>query len=370
MKRRHNAAIAAGVTGVLVAIGLAAAYDARGTPLWPGSRYTTADRDRAVRRGLFYIYSVAADPNYFRDWGADLMWAFHNIESTSGNRELSELAWRMGHERAREWRRLYPKVPPNASSDEIADLVYGSYTADLLGVPEPAMHEALRRAAARFTPADYLYFDPGREPPPADMPHECPRCGRQNARGVRQCPRCGTELTMRTRYGIFTDALIDTFSGDKYGIPVGGRYADVLRWVPSMRPYPARRTVSDEEYYDAVYSVTHLVYTYNNYNQNLLSPGCFPQEFAYLKANLTEAIRDRDEETLGEYMDSLQAFGMTFADPLLQKGVDYLLSRQNPDGSWGDPHYPEIYGRYHTTWTSLGGLQSFRWTRVLGCPGR
>ena len=93
-----------------------------------------------------------------------------------------------------------------------------------------------------------------------------------------------------------------------------------------------------------------------------------PQEFAYLKANLTQAIRDRDAETLGEYMDTLQAFGLTFSDPLIQKGVDYLLSTQNSDGSWGDLHDPDVYGRYHTTWTSLGGLQSFRWTRVLSCP--
>ena len=343
--------------------------DARGAALWRGSRYTTADRDRAVRRGLFFVYSVARDSSSFRDWGADLLWAFHNIESTSGNRELSELAWRMGHERAKEWRRIHPHVPADASVGEISDLVSGSYTADLLGVPDAAMHDALARAAGRFTPTDYLYFDPAREPPPADIPDKCPRCGRQNARGAHTCAHCGAKLTMRTRYGLFIDALITTFGGDHYHVAQGGRYADVLRWLPSMRPYPARGTVSDDEYYDAVYSISHVVYTYNNYNQNRVSADCFPQEFAYMKANLKEAIRDRDPETLGEYMDTLQAFGMTFADPLLQTGAAYLLSQQNPDGSWGDPHYPEVYGRYHTTWAALGGLQSFRWRGVMGCPG-
>jgi hypothetical protein len=345
-----------------------AIVDGRGTPLWPGSRYTTADRDRAVRSGLYYVYSVATTPSVFGEWGGDLLWAFHNVHSTSGNRELSDLAWRMGHERAREWRRLYPKVPAQPGVGDIAELVNGSYTAELLGVPDPAMREALGRAAARFTPADFLYFDPARDAPPADMPARCPRCGRQNERGVHTCTKCGAALSMRPRYDLFTDAMIMTFGGDGYGVPIGGRYADVLRWLPTMRPYPARSSISEDEYYEVLNSVTHVVYTVNSYNLYRIQPACFPQEFAFLKANLPVAIQEHDPETLGEYMDTLQAFGMTFSDPLLQKGVDYLLSVQNPDGSWGDLHDPDIYNRYHATWTSLGGLQSFRWRRVLPCP--
>jgi hypothetical protein len=356
------------IAGCVIGAVAWAMVDARGTPLWPGSRYTTAERDRAVRRGLFFVYTVATNPGNFRDWGMDLLWAFHNVHSTSGNRELSELAWRMGHERAQEWRRLHPRVPADATVGQIDDLASGSYTAELLGVSDPAMREALRQAAARFTPAEHLYFDPAREAPPADIPDRCPRCGRQNARGAHTCTRCGARLTMRTPHGLFTDALISTFGGDGYGVWLGARYVDVLRWLPAMRPYPARGTVSDDDYYDAVYAVTHVVYTYNSYNVDRVSPDCFPQEFAYLKANLTEAIRDRDAETLGEYMDTLQAFGLTFSDPLIQQGVDYLMSTQNPDGSWGNPKDPDVYDRYHTTWTSLGGLQSFRLRRVLPCP--
>ncbi len=367
MKRLGVAAVVS--VAALAAI-LAAAYSTRGAPLWPGSRYTTADRDRAVRRGLFYIYSVATTPKVFGDWGGDLLWAFYNVESTSGNRELSELAWRMGHERAREWRRLHPQVPAQADAGDIAELVNGSYTADLLGVPDVVMHEALLRAAAHFTNADILLFDPAREAPPADLPVRCPKCGRQNERGVHTCTRCGTMLTMRSRYDLFTDAMITTFGSNAYGVPIGGRYTDVIRWLPTMRPYPARESISEDEYYDVLNTVTHVVYTANSYNLYRISPGCFPEEFAFLKGNLTVAIREHDPETLGEYMDTLQAFGLTFSDPLLQKGVNYLLSVQNADGSWGDVKDPDIYDRYHATWTSLGGLQSFRWREVLGCAGR
>jgi hypothetical protein len=356
---------------LLLLAGIAAALivnDARGKPLWQGSRYTSADRDRAVRRGLLYIHRVATNPGTFQEWGTDLIWAFQNIQSTIADRELSELAWRMGHERAQEWRRLHSKISDNADADTVYDLANGSYTAELLGVPDPAMREALRKAAARFSATDFLLFDPAREGPPSDVPEECRRCGHQNARGVQTCAKCGAPLRMRTRYGLYTDALIATFGGDGYGVTLGSSYADVLRWFPSLHSYPIRGSVKEGEYYDAVYCVTHLIYTYNGYNLKRLSPACFPEEYAYLRENLTQAVRDHDAETLGEYMDTLQAFGMTFSDPLLQQGANYLLSVQNPDGSWGDPSEKDVYSRYHTTWTSLGGLQSFRWKEVLPCP--
>ncbi len=306
--------------------------------LWPGARFTTADRDRAMRRGLFFLYSVARQPDTFRDWGHDLLSAFFNIASTNADRAISELAWRMGHERALAWRAQHRGIPAGADADDIANLVYGSDAAELLGVPDSSLHNALCRAAARFSAADYLGFDPKQGPPPADQ-----------------------------RYPLFQDALINAYTFDHFGAPLGVHYADVLHWVAAMRPYPPR-VAGRRAYYHAVYTVTHIVYTYNGYNQSRISPQCFPQEFAYLNANLSQAIEDQDPETLGEYLDSLQAFGLTWADARVRRGVESLLSAQNPDGSWGDPGERDMYARYHTTWTALGGIQAFRWTRVLPCP--
>ncbi|HEY2016923.1 MAG TPA: hypothetical protein VGH38_25640, partial [Bryobacteraceae bacterium] len=59
---------------------------------------------------------------------------------------------------------------------------------------------------------------------------------------------------------------------------------------------------------------------------------------------------------------------LTNDDPHIRAGFDYLLSVQNPDGSWGDVKDPDPYGRYHPTWTSIDGLRDYRWTRVLPCP--
>ena len=308
--------------------------------LWPGSRFTVEDRERAMRRGLFFLYSVASQPDAFRDWGHDLLSAFANLAATAGDREFSDLAWRMGHERALEWRRLHPSVPDHADADDVANLVYGSDAAEVLGVPDRGLREALRTAVARFPVAALLGFDATREPPPA-----------------------------KDRYGAFQDALIAAYTGDHYGVPLGAHYADVLRWLPLMRPYPDRSAGWDG-YYDAVYTITHVVYTYDGYNANRIAPACFPQEFAYLKANLAQALDDRDPETLGEYLDSLQDFGLTPADPLIRRGIESLLVAQNPDGSWGDPHETDVYVRYHSTWTGLNGVQDFRPRPVLPCPAR
>jgi hypothetical protein len=165
---------------------------------------------------------------------------------------------------------------------------------------------------------------------------------------------------MTSRYDLYQDALIDSYTGDSTGIPLGAHYQDVLRWLPAMRPWPAAD-------YAATYTITHLVYTLNSYSQFRVPPDCFPAEFAYLKATLPTAIAERDPETMGEFLDSLRAFGLGYNDSLIRAGFDYLLGAQNADGSWGDPGDPSSYGRYHPTWTAIDGLRDYRWSRTIPC---
>lgn len=304
--------------------------------LWPGARYTVADRDRAAVRALNYIYAVARDRATFGDWGHDLLMCFANVASTSGNRKLAGMAARMGRERAVAWRRLYPKVPGNAAASLIADLVTGSLYANAFGVRDARFDAALRAAAGQFSVTDYLGFDPAHQAPPS--------------------------------YEVYLDALVASYVGDQFGVKLGAHYPAVLRWLPAMRPYPARP--GSPAWYDALYSITHTVYTYNGYNLSRIRPECFPRERDYLEAALPEAVRERDPESVGECLDSLQALGLTYADAPIRTGVEYLLATQNPDGSWGNPRDPDLYNRYHAAWTGIGGIQSFRWTRVLGCPAR
>jgi hypothetical protein len=142
---------------------------------------------------------------------------------------------------------------------------------------------------------------------------------------------------------------------------------DVLQWLPAMHPFP-EKSAGWHAYYAGVYSATHIVYTYNDYSQNRVSQECFPDEFAHLRDNLRQAVADEDPETMGEYLDTLRAFGLGFENELIRAGFDFVLATQNPDGSWGDMKDVDAYARYHPTWTAIDGIRDYRWGRVLPCP--
>src|SRR5207248_7122609 len=94
-------------------------------------------------------------------------------------------------------------------------------------------------------------------------------------------------------------------------------------------------------FYDTVYSITHVVYTLNDYGRYRLPPRLLPEEFEFLKSNLREAVAQEDADMLGEFMDSLRAFGLSDADAEIRAGTEYLLAHQNADGSWGDARRSE-----------------------------
>lgn len=136
-----------------------------------------------------------------------------------------------------------------------------------------------------------------------------------------------------------------------------------------MRPYPEHGEGDNYDFYWAVYAVTHVIYTLNGYSRHALSPRWLPYEYSYLKRNLKQAIVMKDPEIMGEFLDTLKSFGLSPRHPLIKKGMDYLLSSQNSDGSWGDIAGAEdIYQRYHPTWTAIDGLRDYSWRRGLSFP--
>ena len=330
-------------------------------PLWPNSRFTELDRQRSILRGLEFIYSTASNPKQFETDGNDLLWCFYSLSAAAADPELKKRAWRMGQERAREWRRANTHVPPDADAGTIWSLAYGSLSADLLDVRDDGLKAELLTAARRHTAEEYLQFDPTKEPPPSDIPRNCKNCKSGNPRGAKVCRKCGAELRMASPYGILCDALTSAHTSNLYGVWLGGSYEDVAQWIPKLRPYPRAQDKNSQINQDVAYAITHIVYTMNGYTLYKLRPEWLPREYEYLKANLKLNIAASDPETLGEFMDTLRSFGMDESDSLMQSGVEFLLSRQNPDGSWGPARETGDYSRYHTTWTSMNGVMQYAW---------
>jgi hypothetical protein len=332
----------------------------QGGPLRVEARFKQRDRTRAVYRGLRFIYGMALVSKNFDVYGSDYVWWFYNIESSVKDANLRRMARQMGRERATKWRRLHSSLLKNPDAATVADLVFGSQAADYLGVRDIKLKGELERAAQKFSARDYFRWDPLVEPPPSDLPQECQYDRAEGLRGASLCPVCKRPLVMRSRYDVWYDALITTYSGDKYGVKLGSNYVDVLKWLPTLRPY-ARNDKDNSAYLDSIFAVTHIVYTLNEYGRYRLSPQWLPLEFQFLEANMKERIAADDAETVGELMDTLKSFGLKESSPSILAGTDYLLSHQNNDGSWGDINDKDIYGRYHPTLTAVSGLCDYEW---------
>ena len=320
--------------------------------------YRPEECARAARRAADFLLRFARRPRHFKEWGSDFLNYFYFVADTAADAGLRRWAREEGRELARRWRDLNPSIPDAADVDTVYDLVYGSLYADLLGVRDRALKPRLREAAATLKARDLHGYDPASEPPPSDVPDGC-LCGFWNERGRKTCVRCRRRLSMSSRYGVWYMALIRTYMATRYGVSFGTSFADVLRWLPSLHPYPAER--SDPDFVDAAYAVTHIVYTLNDYDVYRLRPGWLPREFEFLKTQTPPAVAAEDAEMVGEFLDCLKCFGLSGRSPLVRAGTDFLLASQNADGSWGETDTDDTYVNYHTTLAVAGGLMKVRW---------
>jgi len=315
-------------------------------------------RDAAIERGLDFIYRFGNTQKCFEKYGSFLICCFALVSATSRDPKLRSLGRERAKQLLRRWSQIHPFVPADASSDLLLEFVLVHYAQSRIGLGDVAGAGSIRLTARNFSASDLLGFDPCREAPPDDLPYRCD-CTFQNARGRKVCKQCKRRLRIRSRYKVWMEALANTYVAERSGVVFGATYADVLKWMPVMRPYPDD---GDEEVLrDAIYAVTHIVYTLNDYGTYRLARRWLPREFAFLKANVARACARKDPEILGELLDSLKALGLGVNHPLINRGARYLLAAQNEDGSWGDASEDNERTRCHTTWTAIDGLRTYAW---------
>lgn len=332
-------------------------------PLWPGARYTVADRDSAVLRGLRFIYRTALSLENLERWGHDYLWLFYSISVAAADPEAKRMAWRMGEDRARAWRRMFPQLPSVESGIELAQIAMASHSADSLGIRDERMKEHIRRAASALSPEDLVGFDPANGPPQSSVARPC-QDRRQNVRrGARSGPACRVAEAANP-YDAMSQALVLTFIGDAYGVRLGASLPEVTQWLPRLRPYRGYESSRNSNFRSIAFMVTHAAYVLNDYCRYRLRPEWLPDEYAFLAENVLATVEAEDIELTGEFLDNLRSFGMTMEDERLRAGTAFLLSRQNGDGSWGNVNDRDIYSRYHPTWAAVCGLMAFDWQGV------
>lgn len=325
-----------------------------------GANKVLRARDSAITRGLDFIYRFGSKQQCFADYGSYLICCFALLAATSRTPKLRRLGRDRAEEFIRRWSRLHQSLPVNADADRLLEFVLVRYAQCRLGSRDSADAAAISEVVRKLSASDLIGFEPKEEPPPDDLPFPCD-CTFQNQRGRKTCKQCKRRLRMRSRYRVWMEALANTYVAERSGVPFGATYGDVLKWRRSMRPYPIIGQADEDLVREAIYAVTHVVYTLNDYGTHQLSPHWLPEEFAFLKANLEAACARDDSEVLGELLDSLKAFGLHASHPLIVRGTEYLLAKQNKDGSWGDPDEENIRTRCHTTWTAIDGLRTYAW---------
>lgn len=331
-------------------------------PLWPGSSFTTAQRNQAVARGLDFIYRTAAPEKSFEEYASDYLWCFYTIAEATTDPGTRRRALEYGRELARRWRSANSRVPPKADADMISELTMSLEASEKLGVGQPALRVDLEKRIPDFSAADFLAFDAKKGPPPNRVitlrgEEACTAAGID--RKTVEAPETDCPAVKRTipDYDTWYDALITVYFGDRFGVPHGATFADLMRWRSALIPYPDRAFLGEDAYYDLVYLVTHLVYTHNDYNLRRLEPAELPREYAFIRRNLPVVMADGDAETYAELVESLRSFGHTpKADPEIAAALTTLMASQNEDGSWGEAEDSDVYNRYHATWTAISAL--------------
>jgi len=310
---------------------------------------------RAARRGLELLRQLAGRNSTFAKYGGHLLLAFYFIAATSRDAALRRRALTAGRERARYWKRQWYRRRRRFDAAMVMDEIGASYAAEQLGVPHRRIRCDIEAAAARYPAQELLGFDPRSGAIPRNVPEDC-ECGAGNEAGRRRCRKCRRRLTNRSRYEVWYYALINVYFCERFGLALPVGYADVINLLPALRPYPRP---GSRHYRDAVYAVTHIVYTLNNYNRSRLPPPLLRRERAFLKASMAWAIKRREADTVAEIVDSLAGCSVDDADARMRSGRAFILAQQREDGGWGDEDHD--YGRFHSVWTCIDGLRDYAW---------
>jgi hypothetical protein len=308
-------------------------------------------RKKAVIKGLDRIFGMAQNDENFNLFGNDIIQCFYDVATVSGEplrrralMYVEQLAHRWKHEvMHRGWKQDTKPTP-----QEVIDAIIGMYCLERLGIHHQLKAEVvtflnLSESEGGYTVKKYLQWDPFSEEPPRDLDD-----GQEGENTISQ------QRTM-------SNSLIHTFYANRVGVSFGAGYEQVFKWLPTLRPYKGPDQLVWQHYIDQCYLVTHIVFTLNNWGELQLDPELLPHEYYFVREHMAVQIKHRDVHLVGEFVECLRAFGAADTDPLVQKGMTFLMSSQHEDGSWDKGEETDEYTTYHATMVGVQSLLNHRY---------
>ena len=118
----------------------------------------------------------------------------------------------------------------------------------------------------------------------------------------------------------------------------------------------------EDDYFDQNYYVTHIVYVATDYGHiDMKDEDLKDRVSKYLEDNLYYVRHDvKDIDLTAEFVHCLKLLGHG-EDKAVQEAVEYLISIQKEDGSWGekDDFEGDFYDQFHPTWAVVSALHGF-----------
>jgi len=132
-------------------------------------------------------------------------------------------------------------------------------------------------------------------------------------------------------------ALINYYHFKRLRLPMRRTMEEVIN-ACRKAALDGSRPLSEDEFEQQLYFITHWAYALSDYGCVPLSPRRHVKLYRFICSVLPAALEYGNLETLSEVVACLKIFGHKNRDENLRPALQTILRRQNPDGSWGSIH--------------------------------
>ncbi|MEN8150790.1 MAG: hypothetical protein ABFS86_13285, partial [Planctomycetota bacterium] len=290
-----------------------------------------ARRDRAVLDGMAWMEEFIGRGSHLEELQTDPAFLFLELAETAGREEVRRRALAVARRFAGPTAARFLALDEPLGPGETVDLIELLPEADALGLDVGPLRERALAALARHRGFAALY-------------------------GVALDGLADASSAERfdVAMSVYSLAKAEAVFGEEFRVEPGIREVlDVLGEVPLVSAEGDRFAFRED-----AYLATHVAYLLNHYNRLRLDRADAPWVVTYLRANFRAVLEAGDVELVGEFLDVFRTLGGTEEnDGDIRAGTEFLLSVQNPDGSWGSPAGTEdVYDALHLTWCAVCGL--------------